>query len=99
MGDFIKNIKNGVLYDMLWEPLKKTTKSTILERTRIPKGSYICYVISDGGTVFDVFADKKLAVSNYKKDRKKYFGDKEDISLILTYVTPKGDWIEHMVIG
>ena len=101
MTQFIDHFKNGIPHDQLWEPLKKTKKNIIISRDLIPGGSYICYVISDGGPTFEIYADKKRAMVNFRSSKKshiKMWGN-DEISLIETYVTPKGDFIDDMVIA
>jgi hypothetical protein len=101
MTQFINHFKNGIPYDHLWEPLKKTKKNITISRDLIPAGSYVCYVISDGGPTFEIYADKKRATINFRSSKKahiKTWGN-DEISLMETYVTPEGDFIDDMVIA
>ncbi len=98
---FINHFKNGKPLDDLWEPLKQTKKLIYISNIPIPAGSYVCYVITDGGPSHEIFADKKLALRSYKSSKKehiKMWGNKE-IALMETYATPKGEFIDGMAIA
>jgi len=101
MADFIRNIKNGVLYDMLWEPLRKTTKPIGVDNTLIPKGSYVCYVINSDEGGHDILSTRKRAKLLFRDARKrnKKYGTYHEIYLIMAWVDPKGNFITNMVIG
>jgi hypothetical protein len=101
MTQFIKNFKHNIPQDDLWEPLKKTKKPITISNIPIPAGSYVCYVISDGGPTFNIFADKKCAMVDFRSSKKahiKMWGNNE-INIMETYVTPKGEFIDDMVIA
>lgn len=95
--DFISHVKNGILYDDLWEPLRKTTKVFKSGCEVVPKGSSVCYVISDGGPVHTIFSTRKVSKQAFFKERKTH--DTGDINLIMTWVDPKGNFITSEVIG
>jgi hypothetical protein len=99
MGDGEVHLKNGKLYDMLWEPLKKrTTKPQMLENIPIPKGSYECYGVMGGDDGYVItLTSKQKAIAELKYNTKMY--GKNNTHLLIMYFTPQGELINFMAIG
>lgn len=86
------HLKNGKVYDSLWEPItKKTTKPTRCEGSdkTIPKGTLYAYTVFDeyGETVFN---NKKDAATDYKSSKK----TNPETAMAIIYLTPKGELID-----
>lgn len=95
---YIARTRNGIPIDDTGELLKRIKRGLIISNIPIPAGSYVGYLVSDGGAVHSLHTSKKSAVYEYNYTRKYYKSPKEELSVMEIYLTPDGELIDHMVI-
>jgi hypothetical protein len=91
---FMVRTKKGVPIDDLYQPLKQTKRRIVISNIPIPAGSYIAYVVSDGGAFHSVFSRKTQAMSDYRSGKRVC----NELNILETYLTPEGEFIDSVVV-
>jgi 5-formaminoimidazole-4-carboxamide-1-beta-D-ribofuranosyl 5'-monophosphate synthetase len=94
----VVKVRNFVPVDDFGTPLKQTTRMIMFSNIPIPPGSFIAYIVTDGGSVHTVFANKTQARKDHRSSRKYYDNPDDEIALMEVYVTKYGEFIDGVSI-
>ena len=89
----IARVKDGVPVDDLYEPFKQIKKTIIISK-KIPVGSYIGYLVDNGGEVHILFSNKTKAMQDYKSSKKNF----KELTIREVYMDKHGEVIDDMII-